>query len=377
MAVLANGQPLPVAAEPSGLPGAQSPAHAGPVRIRIPGAGDWRRAARNWTRHPVLRAAITRLKQIPAAIAPHALRLLRRQIRPIASRADAGRISRSVLKLAGFYVALSLLAAVTVISAGAILFGADQAPTVTAPIPTETPERTGSTAATDPWVRLARPLNLYSIDAPEFAKLPQQHQARRHSIGNGREDRFTVGDFAGLQLYYDVRLYRPGGEQRADSTLFVETVRRLAGDGLTVTRMAADEQHRTKFGMASVADATVQDGERQRHCLAFRLGGTGDPLTIAGLACGAETRPLDRAMLTCFIDRISLLASGDDAALRNVFSSAELSRHAGCTKSSLTSVGRKATWLDADGAAPAFKPALAETEKPARGKRKKSAQRRD
>lgn len=351
---------------------------AAPIRIRVPQAAKLTATCRAIVSHTSIKTARHHMRRAGQWLFRLGLGLLQHQVRPIQSRDEAKQISARALKIVGFYVTMSLAALVSVMAASAILFGSDAGAPVTAPIGTSVPDKTGSVApATDPWVRLSKPLTLYSVDAAEFSKLPQQHQARRHSIGNGREDRYTVGDFSAPQLFFDVRLYRPGGESQPQQTLFVETVRRLAPDGLMIARMAMDEQHRTKFGMASVADTAVQYGDRQRNCLAFRLGGASDALNISGLACGAEAKQIDRATLTCFIDRIDLVASGDDVALRKIFSAAELSRHEGCTKSRLTSVGRKATWLDVDGTAPAFKPALEVAEKPSRPKKKKTAARRE
>lgn len=285
---------------------------------------------------------------------------------------------RYALACSAFYIVIGAFAVTTVITAGALLFERDGRHASAAIAHQDNPASPETVASISPWLRLSKPLTLYSIDAPEFAKLPHQHQARRHTTGNGREDMFMVGAFENPQLFYAVKIYRPGGERLAENTLYIDSVRRAAEDGMTVLRMAATEQHRTKFGPASVADIQLQEGQRQRACLTFRLASSNAALMISGLACGADAKPIDRAALTCFIDRISLMASGDDAQVRQVFVEAELSRHAGCTKSSLTAVGRKATWLDVDGTTPAFKTTVAETsEKPAKKSRKKKTAARE
>ncbi|MGL4324397.1 MAG: hypothetical protein ACRCTD_10190 [Beijerinckiaceae bacterium] len=315
-----------------------------------------------------------RLNTVAKAAAEAIRTRLRSAANPRTPPLTTQRITRATARFAARHLAMPAMAAALIIMAGAVLFAGEKPAPATAAIETKQPE---TVASISQWVRLSKPLMLYSIDAPEFARLPQQHHARRHATGNGREDRFTVGQFETDQLYYAVRLYRPGGEKAPDSTLYIDTVRRAADDGMTVVRVAATDQHRTKFGPAAVADAQVQahgqDGEKQRACLTFRIVTSDGMLTISGLACGQEKKPVDRAMLTCFIDRIALMASGDDAKIRQIFSDAELSRHAGCTKSSLTSVGRKATWLDIDGAAPAFKSTVAQDQPMpnAKGKRKK------
>ncbi|MGL4495372.1 MAG: hypothetical protein ACRCUX_06125, partial [Beijerinckiaceae bacterium] len=310
---------------------------------------------------PGFTATTRRIRPALLAFRHHSLALHRRWIAPrlaavigrarigLAERRDAARASlcqtfapASVLAAARFMGRASLRhllmpAAViaAVVTAGAHFLPREDDPPVTASI-SAPPEsvisaQTTSTqaASAQQWVRLSKPLMLYSIDAPEFARLPVDHQARRHVTGNGRIDDFTVGRFENGHLFYAVRLYRPGGERPPESTLFVHTVRRLADDGMALVRMAAGEQHMTKFGPAQAADAVVKFGDQERTCLSFRLAPGDGALDIAGLACGNDKKPVDRAMLTCFIDRMALLAAGEDSQLRQIFSEAELARHAG------------------------------------------------
>ena len=333
-----------------------------------------RLSAAGVTLHAGSLTAAAHLKTAAKVAAGAITQRLHNAVRPRTSPLTAQHVSRATARFAARHLAMPATAAALIVMAGAVMFADERAAPATAAIETKQSDTVSSISQ---WVRLSKPLMLYSVDAPEFAKLPQQHHARRHATGNGREDRFTVGQFESDQLYYAVRLYRPGGEKAPDSTLYIDTVRRAADDGMTVVRVAATDQHRTKFGPASVADAQVQaqsqEGEKHRACLTFRVVTGDETLTISGLACGQEKKPVDRAMLTCFIDRIALMASGDDAKIRQIFSDAELSRHAGCTKSSLTSAGRKATWLDVDGAAPAFKSSVAQDQPMpnTKGKKKK------
>ena len=54
------------------------------------------------------------------------------------------------------------------------------------------------------------------------------------------------------------------------------------------------------------------------------------PLEIAGIACGAAAKPIDRFALACILDKLNYSAGSDNKALNDFFLNAELARGKGC-----------------------------------------------
>ncbi len=64
-------------------------------------------------------------------------------------------------------------------------------------------------------------------------------------------------------------------------------------------------------------------GGAAQACLAFRRLGEGGEPTLTGWQCAAQGGVVERPELACFIDRLTLLKSGDDQSLRRFFTEAE------------------------------------------------------
>ena len=78
---------------------------------------------------------------------------------------------------------------------------------------------------------------------------------------------------------------------------------------------------------AGVADAS--------SCLAFFKRIDDPVLQISGFSCQGDRLPVRRAAVGCMLDRLTLLTSGNDPKLAEMFAHAELKR-AGCAGTSLT-----------------------------------------
>jgi hypothetical protein len=137
-------------------------------------------------------------------------------------------------------------------------------------------------------------------------------------------------------------------------SLFIDMSRQQAERGVAVTRAGQPGQLSTKFGMVEVADMTFTDASGgAQACLGFRAVSDGHSPMLNGWYCGAQGAAVDRPELACFIDRLTLLKSGDDQALRKFFTEAE-QRRKPCPNAR-AQAGRKATWLDHDGRAPSLR----------------------
>jgi len=211
------------------------------------------------------------------------------------------------------------------------------------------------------WVSIGRPIALFGLESPELDKR-SAYGARRSQDGQGREDVLTFGAFEDGKSFLSLKfqINRDAQMQAALAGLsqpFVITlVREGAARGLSVGRSGATTTIETKFGAVETADVGLSDGEAGRACIAFRHLDAAAHLSFSGWWCGSEAKPADRAQLTCLIDRIDLLSAGDDPELRASFARTELNRRPGCSVPRLAATGRKGSWLDADGKAPALRP---------------------
>jgi hypothetical protein len=219
-------------------------------------------------------------------------------------------------------------------------------------------------AGQEGWVMIGRPIALFGLESPELDKR-STYEARRSQDSQRREDVLSFGEFADSKSFLSLKFQvnRDAQVQKALAGLaqpFVITlVRESAARGLSVGRSGAATMIETKFGTVETADIGLSDGAAGRACIAFRHLDASAHLSFSGWWCGSEARPADRAQLICLIDRIDLLSAGDDPELRASFARTELNRRQGCSVPRLAATGRKGSWLDADGKAPALRPTSA------------------
>jgi hypothetical protein len=212
------------------------------------------------------------------------------------------------------------------------------------------------------WITVTRPIALFGLESPELDRRTG-YEARRNQDGSRREDMLSFGEFGEgkpfLALKFQVN--RDGEAQRTLAGLsqpFVITlVRESAERGLSVGRSGMATTIETKFGTVETADVALSDGAVGRSCIGFRHLDGAAHFSFSGWWCGSEAKPADRAQLICLIDRIDLLSAGDDRDLRAAFARTELARKPGCSVPRLAATGRKGSWLDADGKAPALRTA--------------------
>lgn len=277
----------------------------------------------------------------------------------------------ALLRLPGVALTSALiwrgLAAATGIGlAGALVTAlSSEGEATTAPLPLlsdlRTPVRDGVPAAPrqsagrENWVAIARPLPIFGLESPELDRSTATLEARRSPDGARREDVLSYGDFADPKPHLVLKLAADHQPDELSRPFVIALVRETAVRALSVQRSSLPAAIATRFGPVETADATLSDGETSRACIAFRMEAGALPLAMSGWWCGGATKPADRRQLVCLIDRIDLLNAGDDRALRSAFARTELNRQPACTPPRLSATGRKVSWLDADGQAPALR----------------------
>lgn len=210
--------------------------------------------------------------------------------------------------------------------------------------------RTSVPALERGWEVVRHPLPLYGFGGTDFGVLTS-YEARRHIVGGGRQDFLAFGRFElDQKRYLTASFYRPRQEKAPDETFFTAMMRRAAQSGLSVSRLDQPSPQLSRFGVLEVADARLYAQSHSRNCLAYRLRSEDVDFDMAGFACGGA-QVIDRLALVCAIDRVDILAAGDDDALVQFFTRSESRRSPAC----VTKMGpgqKTALWLDASAPIP-------------------------
>ncbi|MGL4637952.1 MAG: hypothetical protein ACRCWF_18375 [Beijerinckiaceae bacterium] len=202
------------------------------------------------------------------------------------------------------------------------------------------------------WRTVRKPVEIMALQAPQFDRVPTVYSARSNTQGD-REDTLLWQTASQHLPEARISMVRRSNGGTAQS-LFIEMTRQQAERGLSVVRAGMPGPMQTKFGVFEVSDMIFSDdAEREQACLAFRSSADKTTIALSGWFCAPKGAAAERPEVACFIDRLSLLKSGDDKDLRRFFTEAE-QRRKGCPTSRI-STGRKPTWLDVDGKAPSMR----------------------
>jgi hypothetical protein len=202
----------------------------------------------------------------------------------------------------------------------------------------------------EPWRPVRRPIEMISLQSAELERLPIHYSAALRQAE--RRDAISFGYFDESRPDMEIALRRHMSGARP--SLFIEASRRQSERGVSIGRSAQPIMVQTKFGEVETSDMEFSQGEGMRKaCLAFRSA-PGTPNVVEGWMCASPGSAPERPVLVCFIDRLMLLKSGEDEALRGAFQQAER-RRVPCAAGSRTVAGRKPTWLDQDGARPGMR----------------------
>jgi hypothetical protein len=199
------------------------------------------------------------------------------------------------------------------------------------------------------WRPVRKPSEVMALQAPQFERVPALYVARNTANGDQEDTLLWQTTSEHLPEARVSLMRRSNGG--ATQSLFIEMTRQQAERGLGIVRAGVPGLLQTKFGPFEASDMIFADNsQREQACLAFRSANPNAALSIAGWFCAAKGAAVERPEVACFIDRLSLLKSGDSKDMRQFFTEAE-QRRKPCPTTRI-STGRKPTWLDVDGKAP-------------------------
>jgi len=195
-------------------------------------------------------------------------------------------------------------------------------------------------AAVD-WGEVSRTFAAFALPLPELTEAEPDYVIRRHSLGGGRKDILTLGKATGGGAQLMIELYRPGRELTVFGRPLGEIKARAKNLG-PIDSLRPAGTLPSKFGPFSLIDFTTRDKGWLQHCLGFVRVFDAPRMQIAGWYCRPGPEVVDRNLAACALDRLTLLASGSDPRLGELFAKAELKRDF---------CGQKSTYL-----VPAMKP---------------------
>lgn len=169
------------------------------------------------------------------------------------------------------------------------------------------------------WSSAPRSRPQFAVSSLDSSEKSETYDIFRHPAG-GRKDVFHWGP-PGERPLAELEIYRPSGEFDPSEAPDAEIGLRMDLGGLALEAAGVID---SKFGAVTLLrpsgtlDAT--------SCLGFfkRLG---DPaLRISGWSCPGGGLPARRAAIGCVLNRLTMLASGNEPKLAELFARAELKR---------------------------------------------------
>ncbi|MGP0095124.1 MAG: hypothetical protein ACLPKB_34995 [Xanthobacteraceae bacterium] len=169
------------------------------------------------------------------------------------------------------------------------------------------------------WIEVARPYRAFTASVPELGNPEPRYAIRRHATGGGRKDVLTWGEPDGVQL--TIEIYRPGTELAQ----WPDPANPFAAADMDL-RLNGLEPIGSKFGpLLPLETRAPIDGQVER-CLGFTHDTENPRIELGGRLCTHGPEFLNRALLACAMDRLTLLAAGSDPRTAEFFAKAEMRR---------------------------------------------------
>jgi hypothetical protein len=189
------------------------------------------------------------------------------------------------------------------------------------------------------WIDVIKPMPAFAVSIPELSSEPH-YAIRRHASGGGRKDIIAFGDAAAQEATATLEVYRPGAEVDQSESASLPELRLSAP---VVWRMID-----TKFGLAAVEPFTDRGSQGERRCLRVTRAFDDPRLVINAQFCNPGLELVDRHMVACALDRLTLISAASDPKLTALFARAELKRgFCGQNSVFLAATPRRNDWIEA------------------------------
>ncbi len=181
------------------------------------------------------------------------------------------------------------------------------------------------TASRPQWVNVERPHPAFELIMPELAASASDYAILRRPADGARKDILSWGNAAASGPFVRVEVYRPGSASEGFIDAPSEITAHIVAFKVTDDVKAAGTID-SKFGSVHLVDFAIASRRSDRRCLGFAQPFAEPAMQIDGWYCSAGDEVVDRAGLSCLLDRLTIISAGGDAALAGVFARAEIKR---------------------------------------------------
>lgn len=171
------------------------------------------------------------------------------------------------------------------------------------------------------WIAASRPNPAFTLTLPEFYDKSASYDILRHPDGSRKD--IMAWDATG-RPFARIVVLRPGPEQAAFGSAVGEIARQTGVQAADRVQPAGVVQ--TKFGAVQLVGFSTLHGGEANRCLGFAAPFDSPPLQMSGWFCQPGPAPVARSLVVCALDRLTLLTSGNDPRMAELFARAELKR---------------------------------------------------
>jgi hypothetical protein len=175
------------------------------------------------------------------------------------------------------------------------------------------------------WAVADRSPPAFALSRLDSSEKTASYTILRHPEGGRRDVMRWAGeaDKPMAELMAELEIYREGGEFDVARPAAMDLAAQM-GLG-TTTPLEQAGLIDTKFGPVALFQPTGT-AEGARACLGYLKRSEEPALQISGFSCQGDSLPARRAAIACTLNRLTLLTSGNEPKLAELFAHAELKR---------------------------------------------------
>ncbi|MCK1718426.1 hypothetical protein [Bradyrhizobium sp. 141] len=174
------------------------------------------------------------------------------------------------------------------------------------------------------WSVADRSRPAFALSKLDSSEKTASYNILRHPEGGRRDVMRWTG--AADQVLAELEIYREGGEFDVTRPATADLAAQMGLGAATPLEQAGLIE--TKFGPVALF-RPVAAAEGARACLGYLKRSEEPALQISGFSCQGDTLPAQRAAVACTLNRLTLLTSGNEPKLADLFAHAEMKRR-GC-----------------------------------------------
>ena len=173
------------------------------------------------------------------------------------------------------------------------------------------------------WIDVENPWPAFELEIPGFGENDTHYAIRRHVEGGGRKDTLSFGELGRTERFISFDIYRAGREIESFGRP-ADDVRALAAEYGRVSVMHSALPIPSKFGKFHTFEFAIGPFNGY-NCVGFTRSFNAPRVQISGLSCNMKLL-VDRSVMSCALDRLTLLSAGSDPDIARLFARAELKR---------------------------------------------------